>query len=216
MEGLVLSLKGSEVDLSTLPPPASVQVDFAREIKPIFDLSCIRCHGPERPKSGFRLDNRVSALKGGDDGVDIRPGQSAESPLIHYVARLVPDMEMPPEGKGEPLTKDQIGLLRAWIDQGAVWDKTAPTNLFDVTVSSTVGGSIVSGDERKFREHYWQRDGVNGGFDQFELFQQIDANTKVLITGHALLDDYKVTLDVDQNELGFIHSGWGAVSKVFR
>src|SRR5207302_234797 len=84
-------------------------------IQPILEKSCWRCHGPERPKSHFRLDNRESALKGGENGLDIIPGNSAKSPLIHFVARLVPDMEMPPPGKGPPLTPDQIGLLRAWI-----------------------------------------------------------------------------------------------------
>src|ERR1043165_603887 len=115
---------GAEGDVSQLPPPANVQVEFARDIQPIFEKSCLRCHGPEKPKSRFRLDNRESALKGGEHGVDIIPGQSARSPLIHNVARLVPELEMPPEGKGDPLSKEQIGLLRAWIDQGANF----PTN----------------------------------------------------------------------------------------
>ena len=82
----------------------------------------MRCHGPEKPKSHFRLDNRESALKGGDENTnDIVPGDSSKSLLINYVARQVPDMEMPPVGKGDPLTPEQIGLLRAWIDQGADW-----------------------------------------------------------------------------------------------
>src|SRR5438552_4147148 len=114
------------VDEAKLPTSASVKVDFERDIKPMFESTCWRCHGPERPKSHFRLDNRESALKGGDNGIDILPGNSAKSPLIHYVARLVPDMEMPPPGKGEPLTPQQVGLFRAWIDQGAAWGPTNP------------------------------------------------------------------------------------------
>src|SRR5438105_2843772 len=114
------------VDESKLPPAANVKIDFDRDIKPIFEASCWRCHGPARPKSHFRLDNRQSALKGGDNGIDIKPGDSAKSPLIHYVARLVPELEMPPPGKGEPLTAQQVGLLRAWIDQDAVWGVTNP------------------------------------------------------------------------------------------
>src|SRR5947208_3182209 len=83
----------------------------ARDVRPIFEKSCFRCHGPERPKSHFRLDNRESALKGGENNKDdIVPGDSAKSKLIHYVARLVEDFEMPPAGKGEPLTPDQVGL----------------------------------------------------------------------------------------------------------
>src|SRR5437868_840769 len=74
------------VDLSKLPPPAAKPIDYDRDIRPIFERSCFRCHGPERPKSGFHLDQRAPALKGGEDGVDILPGKSAESPLIHYVS----------------------------------------------------------------------------------------------------------------------------------
>src|SRR5215213_4088835 len=57
-----------ELGASTLPPPSQVKVDFARDIQPIFERSCLSCHGPQRPKSGFRLDSRESALKGGDNG----------------------------------------------------------------------------------------------------------------------------------------------------
>ncbi len=114
-------LAAAEVDITKLPPAATAPVDFTREIKPLFENSCLKCHGPEKPKGGFRLDTREHALKGGEDGVSIAPGESAKSPLIHFVARLVQDSEMPPKGKGEPLTKEQIGLLRAWIDAGAKW-----------------------------------------------------------------------------------------------
>src|SRR2546422_7297571 len=121
-----LTVSQAAIDESTLPPAANLTVDFARDIRPLFEATCWRCHGPERPKSHFRLDNRESALKGGDNGIDIIPGDSAKSPLIHYIARLLPDMEMPPPGKGEPLTAEQVGLFRAWIDQGFRWAVTNP------------------------------------------------------------------------------------------
>src|SRR6267143_1020158 len=68
------------VDESKLPPSATNRIDFGRDILPIFEASCFKCHGPEKPKSHFRLDNRAAALKGGENGVDILPGQSAKSP----------------------------------------------------------------------------------------------------------------------------------------
>src|SRR5260221_7579020 len=154
-----------EIDESKLPSPAAVSIDFGRDIKPILDTSCIRCHGSERSKSGFRLDNRAAALKGGENGVDILPGNGAKSPLIHYVARLVPDLEMPPEVKGEPLTTNQIGLLRAWIDQGAAWGNAVATNLFDLSISPGVGWRFVSGDEHKFREQTGRREGLDAGLE---------------------------------------------------
>src|ERR1035437_114052 len=120
-----LSLSAAEIDSAKLPPPANQQIDFDRDIKPILDASCLRCHGPEKPKSHFRLDNRESALKGGNNNTnDIIPGESNRSKLIAYVAGLDKDIQMPPPDHGPPLTPQQIGLLWAWIDQGANWNTT--------------------------------------------------------------------------------------------
>ena len=96
---------------------------YAADIKPIFDKACISCHGPEKQKAKLRLDSLEAALKGGADGKVIEPGKSADSVLVHNVAH-VGDEEMfmpPPDNKDKipPLTKEQVGLVRAWIDQGA-------------------------------------------------------------------------------------------------
>ncbi len=113
-------LAAAEVDVSKLSPADTRPVDFARDIQPIFTASCLKCHGPEKQKGGYRVDVKEVALKGGENyAPSIHPGKSAESPLIHFVAGLVEDMAMPQ--KGEQLSPEQIGLLRAWIDQGAVW-----------------------------------------------------------------------------------------------
>ncbi|MCA9041845.1 MAG: DUF1549 domain-containing protein, partial [Planctomycetaceae bacterium] len=103
-----------------LPPVAEQEIDFARDIKPIFEKHCLQCHGTDAQEGGFRLDVKTNALNGGDTGKAILPKESGTSPLIERVAGVVPEMMMPPEGE-EPLTKEQIGLLRAWIDQGATW-----------------------------------------------------------------------------------------------
>jgi len=109
-----------KVDASKLPPAAQKQgVTYANDIKPIFDKSCIKCHGEEKQKGKLRLDSLEWTLKGADGEDVVKKGKSAESELVHSVARLNEDEAMPPEGKGDPLTKDQIGLIRAWIDQGA-------------------------------------------------------------------------------------------------
>jgi hypothetical protein len=112
------------VDLSKIPPASDkTGVTYATDIKPIFDKSCVRCHGAEKPKARLRLDGLETALKGGEDGKVILPGNSAGSMLIHCVARVgKPDGFMPPprnKANIPPLTKEQIGLIRAWIDQGA-------------------------------------------------------------------------------------------------
>jgi mono/diheme cytochrome c family protein len=203
------------VDVSKLPPAATNRIDFARDIKPIFDASCLRCHGPVKPKSGFRLDSREAALKGGDNGVDIVPGDSAKSPLVHFTAQLVADMEMPPPDKGKPLTDAQIGLLRAWIDQGAPWGNAALANSVDVALSPIFGGTVVSGDSHKYRELNWRREGYDGGLADFELYQQRGPDLALSASGHALKDDYKISLSLDRSELGFVHSGWEQYRKYY-
>jgi hypothetical protein len=115
------------------PPPAARQVDFAEDVKPVLDRACLRCHFSPQPKppnrrsdrGGFSLSTRAEALRGGSNiGVVIVPGRSAESPLIHLVAgyehQKTQVSAMPPQEKGR-LSKVEVGVLRAWIDQGAVW-----------------------------------------------------------------------------------------------
>ena len=110
----------AKVDTSKLPPASTkTGVTYAADIKPIFEKSCFKCHGAEKQKGKLRLDSLEATLKGGDNGKILEPGKSAESTLVHSVARLDEDDAMPPADKGEPLTKEQVGLIRAWIDQGA-------------------------------------------------------------------------------------------------
>lgn len=109
-----------DIDITKLPPPASQKdVTFAKDIKPIFEKSCFKCHGEEKQKAKLRVDSLAAIKKGGEDGEVIIPGKSEKSPLVHAISRLDEDTEMPPEGKADPLTKEQVGLVRAWIDQGA-------------------------------------------------------------------------------------------------
>ena len=116
-----------------LPAAVTEKVDFARDIQPIFAASCVKCHGRGKEKGGFRLDTRETFLKGGDSGPAAVAGQSEESYLIELVSGLDPDNVMPV--KGSKLTATQVGLLRAWIDQGMKWDdainfaKKPPVNL---------------------------------------------------------------------------------------
>ena len=108
-----------------LPPAAKGKVDFARNIEPLLAKRCYVCHGAQQQMSGLRLDQKDAALKGGASGVDIRPGKSAESRLIALVAGMEKRV-MPP--MGARLTAEEVGLLRAWIDQGAEWKQGETTH----------------------------------------------------------------------------------------
>jgi mono/diheme cytochrome c family protein len=103
-------------------PPASTKtgVTFATDIKPIFDASCIKCHGAKKPGHGIVLTSLASTLKGGKDGPIIVVGDSSKGDLIESIAHLGDPQSFMPKGKGaKKLTDEQIGLIRAWIDQGA-------------------------------------------------------------------------------------------------
>jgi len=124
IQGAEKEKKKPEVDVSKLPPASDkTGVTYATDIKPIFAKSCVNCHGQEKQKGKLRLDSLEAVLKGGEDGKVVEPGKSAESMLVHNVAQIGDeDLFMPPpdnKAKIPPLTKEQIGLIRAWIDQGA-------------------------------------------------------------------------------------------------
>ena len=119
------------IDAGQLPPAATRAVEFVRDVQPIFAGHCYGCHGPKKQESGLRLDSRESAMKGGESGRAIVPGKSADSLLVHLIAGVVPGQRMPK--KGEPLSAEQIGLVRAWIDQGADWPESASAAAVDKT-----------------------------------------------------------------------------------
>ncbi len=167
-----LGAPAGQVDLSKLPPASTKNgLSYSADIRPLFEASCLRCHGGERAKAALHLDSLEGALKGSKDGKVIVPGKSKESPLVIAVAQLDDETAMPPKfkpgrrgpggagrpggspgfggpppeggptggpggsnggpppgpggGRGgfgpppKPLTAEQVGLVRAWIDQGA-------------------------------------------------------------------------------------------------
>lgn len=99
---------------------AENSVNFVRDVRPILKSNCYDCHGPEKQKSGLRLDIREAALKGGEYHLpNIVPGDAEASHLIHFVRGDDKEMQMPKNG--EPLSAKDVATLTAWIDQGAVW-----------------------------------------------------------------------------------------------
>lgn len=110
-------------------PRSGGTVDFARDIRPIFERSCAGCHSGEKPRAGFVLDTREALLKGGGSGEPaIVPGAADESVLIQYVTGKIEDLEMPPLDRREKypaLTPAEIEQLKAWIDAGAPWATVA-------------------------------------------------------------------------------------------
>jgi hypothetical protein len=113
-----------------LPPAATGEIDFVKQVQPMLRKHCYSCHGAEMQEGGLRLDNGRRAREGGDNGVVIVAKKPRESKLLTLVAGLDEELGlMPPEGEGAPLTAEQVGVLRAWIEQGAAWPAAADGKL---------------------------------------------------------------------------------------
>jgi hypothetical protein len=106
---------------------AHANVDFKKDILPIFESRCLKCHKApheengkvQKPKGDLRLDAAWAILKGGEDGPIVKPGNSSKSAIIEAVtAPQDDDKFMPPQNKGEPLNAQEIAKLKAWIDEG--------------------------------------------------------------------------------------------------
>ncbi len=101
--------------------PATIKrLDFVEHVQPIFRQHCYECHAGINEKAKLNLAIRAKAMKGGENGAAIVPGESLASMLVTRVTAVDVDNRMPPEGK-DPLSSKEIRLLRAWIDQGANW-----------------------------------------------------------------------------------------------
>jgi hypothetical protein len=110
----------------------SATTDFTKDVLPILEDRCIKCHGPDKQKAKLRLDQRPTMLKGGDSGLpSIVPDKPEKSFLIEVVKQLDPEMAMPP--KGDPLTREQVATLEKWIAEGAEW----PGQMDDVGAKPT-------------------------------------------------------------------------------
>ncbi|NOS69637.1 MAG: hypothetical protein HOP33_06880 [Verrucomicrobia bacterium] len=131
MKKMILIVAGL-VGFGTSEARTEDKVDFARDIQPILQKSCVECHGPEKPKGKLRLDSKEATLKGGKDGVVLVSGKADQSEVYRRIT-LPADHDDVMPNKGDRLTKAQTDLIRDWINQGAEWP---------------AGIVIVSGDKK--------------------------------------------------------------------
>ena len=97
---------------------APAAVDYLREIKPLFATACVQCHDATKAKGGLRLDTAAALMKGGDSGASIVIGKADESLLLQILNGPHGDIPQMPY-KRNPLTVEQVGVVKQWINEGA-------------------------------------------------------------------------------------------------
>ncbi len=101
---------------------ANAEVDFVKDIKPILEQTCMKCHTGEKPRGGLRMNTKENLLKGGKlVKVVLVPGKAADSPLYKLVSLPEDDENRMPPLTEKALPKAQADKLRDWINGGAKW-----------------------------------------------------------------------------------------------
>ena len=120
--GLLFMLLSSALPAASLPE----KVSFNHHIKPLLSDRCYACHGPDEKsrKGKLRLDTQETAFKALKDGLFIlKPGDPSKSEVYRRITSTDADEMMPPPKSNLSLSKDEIELIRAWIEQGTEWQK---------------------------------------------------------------------------------------------
>ena len=123
------------------PEPPQRLIDFATDVRPLLDARCSECHGPTEAKNGYRLDRRSVALAG-INRPNIVPRSAESSRLYRRIIGGQFGTQMPPD---EPLTSDEVGILKRWIDEGAEWPD-ALANEADLPPAGSGGDTTDRGD----------------------------------------------------------------------
>ncbi len=123
---------------------------FQKEVRPVLEESCFKCHGPDKQKGGLRLDRKADMLGGGDSGEPaIAPGKSVESLLVARITSSKSDEIMPP--KGDPLKPEQIAAIQRWIDNGAHWPVSGKPEAEDAPrTEAAPSGRVITDADRNF------------------------------------------------------------------
>ncbi|REJ81801.1 MAG: DUF1549 domain-containing protein, partial [Planctomycetota bacterium] len=118
------------VALALAPATCVADANYESDIKPLFAKKCGACHSALEQEADLRLDAGTLIHQGGGSGAVIIPGDADGSLLFERITAEDPADRMPPEGEGEPLTPEQIDLVRSWINGGAEYpaDETTPAD----------------------------------------------------------------------------------------
>ncbi|MCC5838615.1 MAG: DUF4405 domain-containing protein [Opitutales bacterium] len=95
-----------------------ISVDFGRDVMPVFEASCINCHGPEKQRANFRVDRRDDFFSLRDGKIPVVPDDPDASWLLPIISGELTEMK---SAEAHRLTPEDIALIETWILEGADW-----------------------------------------------------------------------------------------------
>jgi len=105
----------------SLPILLVAKVDFVHQVMPILKKNCAECHTDGKKKGGLSMNTRSEFLAGGEGGEIAVPGNADDSWFIELTSSTDLDERMPPKGPG--VSKEEIAILRQWVNEGMVWEE---------------------------------------------------------------------------------------------
>jgi len=111
-----------DVPIRAIDPAAAAQVSFSKQVMPLLTAKCLDCHDPKENDGEYQVTSHALVMKGGETGAAVVPGKPDESLMVQYLrGQTTPQM---PKGE-QPITVDELHLIRSWIAAGAKDDTGA-------------------------------------------------------------------------------------------
>ena len=172
---------GQETVVEAQAGPAA-RIDFVKQVQPLLQARCFKCHGPDNQEGQLRLDASSAVARGGVSGPVIEPGDPGKSSLYQRLITRDADVRMP---LNEPALKPaEVTLLKRWIEQGAKWPSGVGVQL-DVTRKHWAYQAPVTPALAKVRNASWIRNPVDAfvlaGMESRQLVPAPEADRRRLV-----------------------------------
>ena len=102
-------------------------IDYAKDVRPIFAAKCTVCHSGKVTENGYDMATTAGVIKGGKRGAAVSGGKPMESNLYLFGSHAKKPM-MPPKTEENPLTPEELAIIKKWIEEGAKGPAEVATN----------------------------------------------------------------------------------------
>ena len=169
-------------------------VDFVKQIKPLFEKHCMECHGPEEDGNGFRIDRKDETME------YIEADAADESYLYELMTSEDEDEVMPPPDYKHQVTDKERNLVKAWINQGAAWPDDAKFVKYVEQKPEAPENGEDKSDDPKVEEPKKPADGVktdeDGNGDKNDAAAKMDPKTENMLKAAGSLHPAAVHLPI--------------------